>query len=272
MRTKSINKLNSVIKRHFEYYTNIQDSDWRKKYFNIIPTPFDTETRFRERRYNMPVTNSILSTLAKAAEVKGYIDFYKCIHTTILGYKIYYSYGCDYKGYYIKINDSEIFALKRNQYIRIRSNSSPEELDIDKYLNWYVEKQLYPEGTFRNAQIWFNVDKTQALKRYKKLADEEKEAITQPIDKYEEMQIQEKALKRRLLKKKNIQLCDYSVFKTNSILKALKGPRYKRTVKAIPPPNMFDIMEDATWMYDTEVEILQYCEEQIQTEPNVIYI
>lgn len=181
----------------------------------------------------------------------------------------------EFTGVYLKVrSNSRIFDLKPEYYrddvyftIKVSSNKTFEDFNQEDHFLKYLNKvYLLPEGLFREIQLAYNLTKKEVPAKYRELLQESKNAKKYEVD-------TNRALIKRLSKKLNIIVDQYEIIQNYKLLQLLKTePRQRNKVKAVKAPSMFDLLEDASWMHDTEDGILGYAEEVLDNYKGMILI
>lgn len=150
---------------------------------------------------------------------------------------------------------------------KVSSNKTFEDFNQEEHFLKYLNKvYLYPAGLFREIQLHYNLTKKEVPAKYKELLQASKNAKKYELD-------TNRALVKRLSKKLNIVVDQYEIIQNYKLLKLLNSEvRQPKKVKAVKAPSMFELLEDATYNYDTEDEILGYADEVLSNYKGMILI
>jgi hypothetical protein len=149
----------------------------------------------------------------------------------------------DIIGIYIECaSNSEFKPISGYNRWYVHSNQSFKDLNIETYFRKKIlPMYLFPEGLFRNIQVYKNLTKAEALEWYKLYVKASKDNVID-ID---------KALHNRMKKKLNVELQDH--LSMSSILNVLKNtPRFKKRTKMYKHPSPFELHDMYSSEYDDD--------------------
>ena len=271
MKKQSINKVNGRISQHptilaYNELSKGNNRNYRNRYFKFkMPGWNDTSSLTPTGNFiyggamkaialimgenQVPSTRRETHTLYFSE--RRYVDFRLCLVVNTFG--VYISAQVDYCNFL------------KNGIWKVKSSETFDQLNIVAYFKEHIlPKYYFAPGLFRNMQLLYNIPKDKVAAKYKEVFHPEFKNIPDP--KFSRV----KALERRLNKKLNIQTdALLPEKKLIAAFKQFKRQKHKTNLQTQPSP--FYLLEDLSWEFDTEEEIMEAAE-NILTDTKTLFI